>query len=165
VVTLKEVDGPRWLDPVEQKAWRGFLQSHAQLTAFLGRELARESGLSMQDYGVLVELSESPDGRMRAFELGRNLVWEKSRLSHHIARMVQRGLVNRSRCPSDQRGSFVCITVEGRQAIELAAPKHVEAVRDHFVEVLTREELKVLSVIAEKIESKLEGECDASGDC
>jgi DNA-binding MarR family transcriptional regulator len=155
VVTLKEVDGPRWLDPTEQRAWRGFLQAHAQLSAFLGRELAKESGLSMQDYGVLVELSESPEGRMRAFELGRNLAWEKSRLSHHIARMVDRGLVRRVKCPSDLRGSFVEITDSGTRAIKEAAPKHAEAVRDYFVDLLTPQELRALTKIAEKVEEKV----------
>ena len=156
---------PRWLKAEELAAWRGFLQSYAQVTAFLGRELARDSGLSMQDYAVLVELSESEGGSLRAFELGRRLVWEKSRLSHHVARMQERGLVQRVRCPSDQRGSFVAITEAGRRAIEAAAPRHAEAVREYFVEVLTPQELRTLRKVAEKIDKKLEGECDASGHC
>jgi DNA-binding MarR family transcriptional regulator len=155
----------RWLGPDEQAAWRGFLQSHAVLNAFLGRELARDSGLSIQDYAVLVELSESSDGRMRAFELGRHLAWEKSRLSHHVARMEKRGLLERVKCPSDQRGSLVAITREGRRAIERAAPKHAEAVREYFVDVLTPQELRTLRKVAEKIEGRLEGECDASSHC
>ncbi len=164
MVTLTVVANPRWLEPDEQKAWRGFLQSYAQLTAFLGRELTKETGLSMQDYAVLVELSESPEGRMRAFELGRKLVWEKSRLSHHVARMTNRGLVARRECPSDHRGSFIEITESGREAIEEAAPKHAEAVRDYFVDVLSPQELRALATIAEKVESKLEGRCDACSD-
>jgi DNA-binding MarR family transcriptional regulator len=165
VATLNAVAGPRWLEPDEQAAWRGFLQSYAVLTAYLGRELSKDTGLSMQDYAVLVELSESADGRMRAFELGRRLVWEKSRLSHHVARMQQRGLVERVKCASDQRGSFVAITAQGRKAIERAAPRHAEAVREYFVDVLSPQELRTLRKVAEKIDTKLEGECDASGDC
>ena len=33
------------------------------------------------------------DGRMRAFELGATIIWEKSRLSQHLARMAKPGLL------------------------------------------------------------------------
>jgi DNA-binding MarR family transcriptional regulator len=163
---------PNWLDPAEQKAWRGWLRTHSQVSAVLGRELARDSGLSIQDYAVLVELSESPEGRMRAFELGRSLTWEKSRLSHHIARMIDRGLVTRVSCPSDLRGSFVAITPLGLTTIAAAAPKHAEAVRRYFVDQLTPGELKTLTKITGKVEraidkmaEDLEGDGNACGDC
>ena len=39
--------------------------------------------------------------------------WEKSRTSHHIARMVKRGLVVRDKCPEDGRGTFVVVTDGG----------------------------------------------------
>ncbi len=86
---------PNLLHTEEQSAWRGFLQTYGELSAVLGRELLQEAGLSIQDYAVLVALSESPEGRMRPFELGRELAWEKSRLSHHIKRMIDRDLVRR----------------------------------------------------------------------
>lgn len=35
---------------------------------------------------VLVALTDSPDGRMRLFELAGILGWEKSRVSHQVGR-------------------------------------------------------------------------------
>lgn len=142
---------PNWLDEQEQSAWRAFLRSYEQLTAFLGRELLVDTGLSLQDYGVLVALSESPDGQMRAFELGRELTWEKSRVSHHIARMIDRGLVERSTCPTDRRGAFIAITPKGLEAITAAAPNHVSAVRRYFVDLLTDPEMNALKSISQKV--------------
>jgi len=160
--------GANWLDPTEQVAWRGLLDIHAQLTAVLGRELLHESGLSIQDYAVLVSLSESPSERMRVLELARKLAWEKSRLSHHIARMVDRGLVRRERCRTDQRGAFVVLTAHGRRTIEAAAPGHVAAVRRWFVDLLTCDEIATLAVIAGKVAAKItetQGGCgDAGGN-
>lgn len=155
---------PNWLDTEEQSAWRGFLRTYGELSAVLGRELLQEAGLSIQDYAVLVALSESPEGRMRPFELGRELAWEKSRLSHHIKRMIDRDLVRRGRCPSDQRGALIAITVRGRKAISAAAPGHVAAVRRYFIDVLTPTELRALSEISRKVESVLSesAECDVS---
>lgn len=151
---------PKWLNHEEEAAWRGLLRSQAQLMAVLGRELQDQSGLSSQDYGVLVTLNDSPDGRMRAFEVGRELAWEKSRLSHHISRMVQRNLVSRVRCPTDHRGSFIAITPTGRKALKAAAPGHVAAVRRYFVDLLSPEELETLTAIAEKTISALSPACD-----
>jgi len=153
---LEGVETTRWLEPEEQRTWRLFLDSHAQLMAALGRELHTDAGLSPQDYAVLVDLSERPDGVTRAFELASALAWEKTRLSHHIARMVERGLVSRRRCPSDRRGSFVAITRKGRRALEAAAPGHVASVREHFIDLLTPEELEVLTAISEKVLARLQ---------
>ena len=146
------MSNPNWLDPEEQIAWRGFLRTYGQLSAALGRELLQDSGLSIQDYAVLVELSESPEGRMRPFELGRELAWEKSRLSHHVTRMIERDLVKREKCPTDQRGAFVAITARGRKAISAAAPGHASAVRRYFIDQLTPVELKALTEISRKVE-------------
>lgn len=140
--------GTRWLDEREARAWRGLQHMHAQLNARLARQLADDSDLSYPDYVVLVALTDQPEGRLRPFELGAVLGWEKSRLSHHVSRMVARGLVARERCPNDNRGSFVVVTRRGRSAIERAAPGHVEAVRRYVIDRLTPEQLEAMAEIA-----------------
>jgi DNA-binding MarR family transcriptional regulator len=104
---------PRWLDAGEQAAWRAYLNMNALLTARLNREMQDESGISISDFSVLVALSEHAEGRMRVLELARALGWEKSRLSHQLTRMQQRGLVERSNCNEDRRGAFVVLTDQG----------------------------------------------------
>jgi DNA-binding MarR family transcriptional regulator len=146
---------PRWLDEREARAWRGYTRMRVQLEARLARELARHSGLSDPDYSVLVNLSEAPEGRLRAFELGRALQWEKSRLSHHLKRMGKRGLVAREDCESDARGSFVVITPAGRAAIEAAAPAHVDDVRRHLIDLLSDDQLDALADISEAVLANL----------
>jgi DNA-binding MarR family transcriptional regulator len=141
----------RWLDEGEQRAWRAFLRMHAQLAARLARELQTDSGLSDADYGVLVELSEAPDGRLRPYELQHRLIWEQSRLSHHLARMQRRGHVRREECPADGRGAFVVLTEAGRAAIEAAAPGHVEAVRRLFFDRLTPAQVAGLERLSTKV--------------
>ena len=91
-----------WLDDREAAAWRGFLRMQMHLDAALARQLAADSGLSHQDYGVLVALSEAPEGRVRLFELAELLGWEKSRASHHVSRMANRGLVDKEPCDEDR---------------------------------------------------------------
>ena len=103
-----------------------------------------EFGLSGSDFEILVNLSEAPDGRMRAYELGRATLWEKSRLSHHLRRMEKRGLVSREvPAGSDARYPQIVLTNTGRAAIESSAPANAARVRRLFIDVLGPERLAV----------------------
>ncbi len=152
------MDQVRWLDEREERAWRALQVMQMQLTAQLARELAATSGLSYPDYVVLVALTDRPDGRMRIFELGRQLGWEKSRVSHHIARMADRGLVTKERCGDDRRGAFVVVTEPGRKAIEAAAPGHVGAVRRLVIDRLTPCQLDTIGAAARTVLAALTDE-------
>jgi DNA-binding MarR family transcriptional regulator len=146
---------PRWLNQREARAWRQFIVMQGQVRGRVGGRLQRETGLSEADYEVLVNLSEAPAGRLRPTELGGATQWEKSRLSHHVRRMEERGLVKRMACQSDRRGSFVVITAAGRRAIERAAPVHVEHVREMFIDALTPAQLDALADISEAVLARL----------
>lgn len=142
---------PRWLDEHEQRAWRGFVRMRNEVFGHLARQLSRNSGISESDFEVLVVVSESPGRRIRARDLGRELGWERSRLSHQVARMERRGTVRRITCESDARGFDVVLTPAGLEAITAAAPMHVNDVRGVFADVLTRDELAALAAISEKV--------------
>src|SRR4051794_958070 len=119
------MDSVRWLTDKQQRVWRSWLATTAQLPAALHRELQADAGLSLPDFDVLVQLTEAADGRVRITDLARALMWERSRVSHHLTRMERRGLVRREECHDDRRGAFVVLTSEGRAAIDGAAPAHV----------------------------------------
>ncbi len=144
----------RWLTEEERAAWKGLSLMMLQLTARLSQGLA-ESGLSYQDYMVLAHLSDTPDGRRRVVELGDDLGWEKSRASHHIRRMVERGLVKKEPCPTDQRGWYVTLTPAGRAAAKAAAPAHVAQVRELFVDVLTPTQLAAVEAVSRRVLNQL----------
>lgn len=157
---------PRWLDEREQGAWRAFLDMHARLVGCLNREMQKQSGVSVADFSVLVQLSEHPDCRLRVLELARALRWEKSRLSHQLTRMQQRGLVARSSCCDDRRGAFVVLTDSGRETVELAAPRHVESVRRYLFDELSDEQVDALAAISQRVIARLEsGPGEAAGGC
>lgn len=163
IPSLEPVAKTRWLSEKESEAWRGLQLMQLQLTAALVRDLA-PTGLSYLDYLVLAVLTERPDGRMRAFELARGLGWEKSRLSHHLTRMVERGLVERYKCSSDRRGAHVEVTDVGRKAIEAAAPGHVAAVRRRFIDRLTPEQIDMLREVSATVLAGLAEECDTADE-
>jgi DNA-binding MarR family transcriptional regulator len=145
----------RWLDAQEEHAWRSLMAMQDGLSEFLDRQLRTWCGLSNADYQVLAHLSEAPGGRLRPFELGRLLRWEKSRLSQHLSRMGHRGLVTRERCLTDQRGAVIAITARGRELIEAAAPQHIADVRSTVIDQLTAAELRTLAAIGDKVRHRL----------
>ena len=146
----------QWLTAEEQNAWRSFVRLHERLGGRLSRLLQTESNLSAADFAVLVSLTDVPEGRRRHQDLAGELEWEKSRMSHHIARMAGRGLVVREECPEDGRGAFVVITPAGRAAIEAAAPLYVAAVRSLFLDHVTPAELRMLAQVSDRVVKKLD---------
>jgi DNA-binding MarR family transcriptional regulator len=145
----------RWLNREEARAWLGYRQMRALLDLQITRDLARDSGLSDADYDVLSTLSETDGYRLRLSELAAHMLWSKSRLSHHVSRMQQRGLVTRLDCPSDGRGGMLTLTDAGWQAIRSAAPRHVESVRRHFVDLLSGEQIRALGDLTETVVNHL----------
>ncbi|PZF89751.1 MarR family transcriptional regulator [Micromonospora endophytica] len=134
----------------------------AELTAHLARQLARQSGLTEAEYAILATVSEAPDRRLRARDLCKLLGWERSRLSHQIARMERRGTVRRAASAGDARGFDIVLTATGLAAIDAAAPQHVAAVRHCFADLLTPAQLDALGDIAEIITGHLDSEHDTS---
>jgi DNA-binding MarR family transcriptional regulator len=146
----------QWLTADDQRAWRAYLRAGTLLTARLNRQLQADSGLSLAEYEVLVQLSEAPDGKLRPFQLGLVLDWEQSRLSHLLSRMTRRGFVIRQDCPGDRRGSEVVLTRRGRTAIESAAPGHVAAVRRLVFDQMDSAQAAVFGQVFEAILAALE---------
>jgi DNA-binding MarR family transcriptional regulator len=146
---------PRWLDAREAHVWQSYRDLHTELYSALGRRLQRDAGLTAAEYALLAPLSEAPDGVLRARDLGRQVGWDRSRVSHQVSRMEKRGLVAREDCSDDARGSMVRITDAGRTAIESAAPEHVATVRRYFFDPLTREETETLGRLFDRLLARL----------
>ncbi|MFE2430888.1 MarR family winged helix-turn-helix transcriptional regulator [Streptomyces sp. NPDC059373] len=132
-----------WLTAAQQRAWRTHLEVSKLLTHQLERDL-QPFGLTYNDYEILVNLSEAPDRRLRMSDLARATLQSKSRLSHQISRMETAGFVRRENCESDRRGLFAVLTDDGWETMRKVAPHHVAAVREHFIDLLTDEDLTAL---------------------
>ena len=154
----------RWLNAREQAAWRAYLDMSAKLTAKLNRDMQQQAGISIADYSVLVQLSEHVDARMRVLELARALGWEKSRLSHQLTRMQQRGLIERSNCSEDRRGAWIVLTDKGRDTIVEAAPRHVESVRQYVFGELSGSDVEALERIARAVADAVTASCAGSAE-
>ncbi|MET8828074.1 MarR family transcriptional regulator [Streptomyces sp. NPDC004610] len=154
---------PRWLTPDEAEVWARYREVLRELQRAQDQQLQQDSGISAADYALLAPLSESENGALRARDLGAEVGWERSRLSHQISRMEKRGLVTREPCADDARGMMVCLTVHGRSVIEAAAPGHADTVRRLFFDPFTPAETHDLGVMLAKILKAVAADQESSG--
>lgn len=149
---------PHWLSDEQQCIWRNWLAASSRVPARLGQQLQQDSGLSLQDYEVLVTLDEARNSSCRITQLAGMLEWERSRMSHHLTRMQKRGLIRRGACPDDGRAQLVELTDVGRTALENAAPGHVRAVRAVLFEALSDDDAAELGRITALISAHLDAQ-------
>ena len=135
---------PRWLDSDQQRDWRAFIDGSLRLAEALEHDLKTRHGLSMAEYEIMVRLSEAPDRTLRMAELAAYASQSRSRLSHTVTRLERAGLVDRQACADDKRGVQAVLTDKGFDTLKHAAPSHVEAVRDLFVDVVTPGDLTAI---------------------
>lgn len=147
----RTVAATRWLSDAEQRAWRAWLDAVRHVEDRVERQLRDDSGLTGDDYEVMVRLSEAPGRRVRMSDLAAAVHNSPSRLSQRIDRMVRAGLVTRERCPEDRRGAYAVLTDDGFARLAAAAPGHVEAVRRHLIDRLGPEEIDLLAGIMRRI--------------
>lgn len=156
--TIGGVADVRWLGDEEMRAWRAFVEGAQLLLDRIDRELQRDSGLTSADYEILVRLSEQPDRRMRMSSLADEVLSSRSRLTHQVKRMEERGLVRREGCPEDRRGAYAVLTDAGLSALQEAAPGHVAAVRAHLLDLLTARQVRQVGEIFERVRGHLDAD-------
>ncbi|MEV6233315.1 MarR family transcriptional regulator [Saccharopolyspora shandongensis] len=136
---------PRWLDTEEMAAWNAFVEASNLVARRVEQQLREQAGLSHPQYEILVRLAAEPDGEMRMTELAQRVVTSKSGLTYQVTRLEKAGLVRRRNCDTDDRGVIAGLTDAGREKLREAAPGHVELVRANLIDVLSRDQLRVIA--------------------
>src|SRR6516165_523589 len=153
----------RWLTADEQLAWRTFLTACQTLFSAIDAQLLRDSDIPHGYYEILVRLSETPGRALRMTQLAEASTSSKSRLSHAVARLEERGWIRRTDCPTDRRGQIAQLTDEGFAALAAAAPGHVDQVRRSLIDRLTPEQVEQLREISTAIIAGTDPDVTAGG--
>ena len=122
----------------------------------LDRQLQQDSGMTHGYYEILVRLSEAEDHTMRMSELASASRSSRSRLSHAVSRLEERGWVERRDCATDRRGQLAALTAAGMAALTAAAPGHVAAVRRYMIDRLDLDQIRQLGDIAAAVVAVLD---------
>ena len=145
----------RWLNQSQQRAWRAFLVGYTLLSDRLDDELREAFGIGINEYEVLVRLSESEDHRMRMSTLAEAMSFSRSRITHTITRLERSGLVHRGAATDDGRGIVAQLTDKGYALLVQAAPLHVTGVREHMVDLASDDDFAALGRVMDAVVDQL----------
>jgi DNA-binding MarR family transcriptional regulator len=147
-------DSP-WLSPSQQRAWVTYMRVQLRMNYEINRQLQRDSELSLADFHVLNALCSTPDHKPQVTDLAAFIGWERSRLSHHLRRLCDRGLAKRVQSEDDGRATDAVLTDKGMNAVVTATPGHAALVRRLFFDALPDELVSPFTAALEHIEASL----------
>ncbi|MGH3853570.1 MAG: MarR family winged helix-turn-helix transcriptional regulator [Pseudonocardiaceae bacterium] len=140
-----------WPSPDTLTTWRSLLVLQRHLVEVLDAELRAESGIPLEHYDVLYQLSLAIDHRLRMSELARRLLIVRSTCTRLVDRLVRQELLERRHDPTDRRLVWVALTPQGHSVQSRAARAHLNGIEAHFGAKLTPAELACLAQVLNKL--------------
>lgn len=144
---MSETRHPRRLDDDELATWLPIIRFVQLLPQVLDRALKDEVGLNHARYAILVTLAGQGEDAVTMTELARIAGLSRSRLSHALDSLEERGWVERTSCSTDKRTLSATLTPAGREMLRVAAPVHVAQIRELILEPLSAEDRQRLQDI------------------
>jgi DNA-binding MarR family transcriptional regulator len=138
-------------DDATLDAWTAWLRAHRSLTSELDAELRDRSGMSLEDYDVLVQLATAEGGQLMMSHLADALLLARSSCTRIVGRLEDRGWVERTADDHDGRIVWAAVTTAGRRAQRRAAVVHLAGVQRQFGRHLRGRDAAVLRTVAERI--------------
>jgi DNA-binding MarR family transcriptional regulator len=146
---MSTLDGAA-LTAEELRLWHAWKTAAEAVRTRIAADIAAATGLSDPDFGVLTRLGDTAGGRMRQNVLAESMGYHRSRLSHHLTRMEERGLVVREPASG---GVEVVVTEAGLAAVAQARPVHASAVRRYLTGPLRDMDLGQFTAVLEQLGS------------
>jgi len=130
---------------------QAFLDAQATVLRHLEADLVAADGMTLAEFDVLIQLRLTDGGRLRMTELSDRVRLSPSGITRLVDRLVDGGLLKRTRCASDRRGTWAVLTPAGRERIDHVTPIHVRGIRQHFASKLSPGQLNLLAVALEGV--------------
>lgn len=131
-------------------AWRTFLTVYSTITRRLEAELEEREALGLSDLDVLIQL-HGAGGSLRMSDLAERALLSRSGMTRRVDRLEASGLVSRTACDTDRRGSYAHLTDAGRERLTRALPVHVQGIDEHFLAPLSADELATIRTTLAKV--------------
>jgi len=131
-------------ETAHEEAFKAMRSAYLLVSERFEKELA-EAGLpDLGFFGVLLALDEASEpSRPRDLLCKVNVT--KSGLTRLVDRIEKAGLVERTYCPSDRRGTFLVITDEGRDTLGRMLPVRERVFQENFVDLIDEADAEVVA--------------------
>lgn len=143
-------------DP-RQRAWARFVTAQAMLLEQIEAAFAKADLPSLAWYDVLWILESTDQGWLRMHDLARKAVVSRSNVTRLVDRMEKAGLVARSDCPLDGRGTVCELTTKGRALRAKMWPVYKKQIDTLFGKHLAARDAETVAELFEKMIDSLKG--------
>ncbi|MBO3732114.1 MarR family winged helix-turn-helix transcriptional regulator [Glycomyces niveus] len=132
--------------------WCALSALHDGIADHIGRRLEAEHGLSVREFSLLTVLDRQRPGRhLQMRQVAQAVVLSQSATTRLVARMEDRGLLQRTICADDRRGIYTDVTESGRKLLADATPTHDMALAEALEEARRNPEFTPLVEVLERI--------------
>jgi DNA-binding MarR family transcriptional regulator len=138
----------------ELAVWKQLQWASALITGRFRRDLT-ETGMSLEQFDVLVHLAWAPSVTLPLHELTASMVvadaLSRSGITRLLDRMERDGFITRTVSTTDRRRFDVTLTPSGQQRFEQAWPGHANGIGRYFVEPLAPRDISELARILDRL--------------
>src|SRR3954464_7115008 len=138
------------MDSIPQKHlitnWLSFSNLQMKITNELERSLQQNNQLSLNEFYVLLFLSEAPEKKLKLQQLQNNVGLSQSAMSRLVSRFEARdcGVLKRNICVDDRRAIYTSLTPQGEEKLKAAIVTFNETLERTFSKDQVLEELEKL---------------------
>jgi DNA-binding MarR family transcriptional regulator len=133
------------------RAWSALAAAHATVTERLGLALMDATGLSINDFEVLLRVDGVPPPGLRLGDLQQTVRLSQPALSRMAARLENRALLRRAGDPTDRRGVVLTITPAGQRLLRQAVAVHAKTLQAILLDQLSPDEHDQLADMLDRI--------------
>ena len=123
----------------------------------LDSDLARGAGLTLPEYGTLMNLSEAEHREMRMTDLASATGLSPSRITRLVDDLQSRGFVSKRRSADDGRGNVASLTDKGFAKLAESYPEHLESARNRVTDHVSPSDVRRVGRSLANIVDHLEG--------
>lgn len=140
------------------ETWRTIITAFTRVNSVLAQEMSAETDVSLEWYGILLMLTQAEGGAMRPSDLADGIGLSRSATTRLVDRLERDGLVERTTCPTDRRGSYVILTAKGEETFKGAGRVHLRGIDQHVGSHLSSSEMADLRRILTKLADGVGGD-------
>lgn len=124
-----------------------FSRAYRTISDFVTEDM-KSHGLHPTEFMVLELLYHKGDQPIQ--QIGKKVLLASGSITYVIDKLEARKLVERKLCPEDRRVTFVSLTQEGRERMDMIFPKHQKVIETIF-EPLNAEEKNTMATLLKKV--------------
>ena len=143
------------LAPQQLEVYFALMETASLLQYAVEQQLREDGPLSWVQFQVLAGLALGPQATERMTDVADRVVYSRSGLTYQAGVLEKRGLLTRSPDPTDERGTVVTITPQGRALVEQVLPGHEDVVQQTLLEHLDADDAGRLTGLLHRLRDQM----------